>query len=206
MGKWNNWTPSSVTEEAKKYSTRTEFKSENHSAYNYARQHGLLETFDWMKSTRGRKPYNSYWNYDTCYKEAQKYSCAKEFKKGSNSACTIAYKNGWINDYTWFVRPRKYTKESCAEIAKKYKSRTDFNRGCSSAYEVARTNGWLDEYTWLSVVRPNEKWSREACYEEAMKYKTKSEFVKCNQHVYQKARKNGWLSDYTWFVDGRTKD
>ena len=44
------WTNETCYEEAKKYKTRYEFQKNNNGCYQYARIHGLLDTFDWMKS------------------------------------------------------------------------------------------------------------------------------------------------------------
>jgi hypothetical protein len=41
------------------------------------------------------------WNYNSCYKEAQKYHTLKDFRKKSPTAYIAALKNGWKNEYTW---------------------------------------------------------------------------------------------------------
>ena len=100
------------------------------------------------------KKKNGYWNYETCMEESKKYNTRNEFKKGSNGAYTAAWKNGWLDDYTWFEDGRiKWDYETCMEESKKYKSRTEFNNCCRGGYDVARKNGWLDEYTWLKDER-----------------------------------------------------
>lgn len=44
------WTDDTCREEAKKYNTRYEFQNNMNGCYQYARTHGLLDTFDWMKT------------------------------------------------------------------------------------------------------------------------------------------------------------
>lgn len=44
------WTDETCIEEAKKYNGRYEFQKNNNSCYQYARIHGLLGTFEWMKT------------------------------------------------------------------------------------------------------------------------------------------------------------
>ena len=44
------WTNEACNNEAQKYKTRYEFQKNNNACYQYARIHGLLDTFDWMKS------------------------------------------------------------------------------------------------------------------------------------------------------------
>ena len=100
------------------------------------------------------------WTRVTCYEEAKKYKTRSEFSKGSSGAYKAALVNGWLDDYTWFKRPKpsnyKWTYEACREEAKKYKTRTEFCRGCkSAAYNVSRRNGWLDD--WFPVCSSRTK-------------------------------------------------
>lgn len=89
----------------------------------------------------------NHWTYETCMEESKKYKSRSEFQKGSNGAYKSAYKNGWLNDYTWFEDGRiKWTYETCMKESKKYNTRSEFSNGCSRAYEVARKNGWLDDF------------------------------------------------------------
>ena len=46
---------------------------------------------------------NGKWNRKTCYEEAKKYKTRNEFQKRSNSAYNAARRNGWLDDYTWFI-------------------------------------------------------------------------------------------------------
>ena len=90
--KWNKET---CYEEAKKYSTRSEFKKGCDRAYNVACKNGWIDDYDWFK-----RPivYNKKWTYETCYEEAKKYSTRNEFKKGCGSAYNVACKNGWMDE------------------------------------------------------------------------------------------------------------
>ena len=90
--KWNKET---CYEEAKKYSTRSEFQKGCSSAYRAARQNKWIDDYDWFEEIR--KP-NGYWSYETCYEEAKKYSKRYEFQKGSSGAYAVACKNGWMDE------------------------------------------------------------------------------------------------------------
>ncbi len=144
------------------------------------------------------------WNKKTCEQEAQKYKSRREFEKVCKSAYNAALKNGWLDDYTWFIsrnelqkiNQTKWTKKTCYQEAKKYNSRNEFRKGCSRAYEVARQNGWLNNYTWFSVSKTGKKWDEKTCYQEAKKYKSRSEFKKGCSGAYEVARINCWLDDY----------
>ena len=144
------------------------------------------------------------WNKNTCYNEAQKYNSAHEFEEGNGSAYDAARRNGWIKDYSWFVKhwSPKWNRETCLLEAKKYTTRTAFQKGNGSAYSRALREGWIDDYTWLKSrqTKPTGYWNNyDHCYEEAKKYKTRSSFQKNCRSGYSNAQKKGWLDDYTWF-------
>lgn len=56
------------------------------------------------------KPFK-YWNYNTCYDEARKYETLLDFRKNAGSTYSTAWKNGWLDDYTW-LKKYQYTKKS----------------------------------------------------------------------------------------------
>ena len=198
------WTEQTCYQEAQKYNSRTEFSKGCSRAYQVARKNGWLDNYTWFEE---KKQPNGYWNYETCYQEAQKYNSRGEFKKGSDGAYNVARKNGWLDNYTWFSEKKKHnywTYETCLQEAKKYNSRSEFSKGCGSAYEIARQKGWLDNYTWF--ISTNElkkiiqtKWTEQTCYQEAKKYNSRTEFSKGCKGAYKVALKNGWLDNYTWF-------
>lgn len=142
------------------------------------------------------KKKNGYWNYETCMEESKKYKSRNEFDNCCRGGYDVARKNGWLDEYTWLISPRKtkgyWNYETCMEESKKYDTRKKFCNGCVSAYQVALRNGWLDEYTWLIL----NKWTYETCMEESKKYKTRSEFHKGSGGAYGAAWKNGWIDDF----------
>ena len=88
-------------EEAKKYKTKKELEKSCGSAYKAVLRHGWMDDYTWLEE--GKKP-NGYWNvYEHCYEEAKKYKTRTEFQKGCSGAYTVVCKNGWLDDYTWFV-------------------------------------------------------------------------------------------------------
>lgn len=140
------WTYISCYKEAQKYNTRKEFQIKNGSAYSAARKNGWLKDYIWFESVLKPK---GYWNYDTCFNEAKKCKTRNEFFKNSPTAYNHALKNGWLDDYDWFVtgrKIRKWTYEVCSEEVKKYNTRTEFRKNNESAYQTALKHGWLDEF------------------------------------------------------------
>ena len=180
-----------------KYSSVKSFRKESHAAYTASIKYKWIEKFDWFERTRQN---NGYWNKERCYEEAKKYSSRGDFVKGNQSAYNVAWKNGWLDDYTWFsesASAKRWDYKTCLEESKKYKTRTEFRDGCNSAYSVAFRTKWLDEYIWLED--GNQKriiWTYESCYQEAKKYNRVSDFAKYSPGAYNAAIKNKWRDDY----------
>ena len=148
---------------------------------------------------------NGKWNYDSCYKEAQKYCTLKDFRKKSPAAYNAVCKNGWQNEYTWLEtinhKPGYWTYERCYEEAKKYKTRKQFQVGSGSAYDKALKENWLDDYVWLAPPSNEFKWDYNGCYNEAKKHTKLSEFIKNAGRAYHISRKNGWIKDFVWLEE-----
>lgn len=144
------------------------------------------------------------YTYEKCYMEALKYEYYNDFVKNSRAYYRVAYRNGWIVDYTWLIqvfvkKVKAWTYELCVEESKKYSSRNEFSKKSNGAYNMARINGWLDEFVWLKPqIHPPGYWTYEKCAEESKKYKTLAEWRMKNQTSYNRARDNGWIKNFTW--------
>ena len=77
------------------------------------------------------------WNEESCIIEARKYKSLKDFYENSSGAYQAAYKNGWINSYTWLKRRNKWTDETVLNEARKYNSRSEFMKEKPGACEYA---------------------------------------------------------------------
>lgn len=143
------------------------------------------------------------YNYDKCFEIAKNHTCSSDFEKENGTAYNVARKNGWIKDYTWFVRRRRkpYTYDEVYEIAKAYTCSSEFQKGNGSAYLRARENGWIKDYTWFErKQRENGYWNdREKCLNAARECETRTEFIKRYPAAYRWSSQNGWYKDYTWF-------
>ena len=194
FGKWNR---KACFKEAQKYTSRSAFCEGNGSAYSAASKRGWLKEYTWFEEL---KTPTGYWTYERCYEEAKKYQTKKQFYRGSERAYRVALKNGWTNDYTWFIAPTpqiKWTYEACLEKAKTCKSKVEFETKYSGAMNVARRNDWLKDYTWFE--RPaakNLKWTYEACKAEASKYTSRGEFFNGSNTAYSKSLKMGWMDEF----------
>jgi len=148
------WNEGTCREEAKKYKSRHEFEINAVSAYDVARKNGWMDEYTWFEIKK--KP-NGYWTEEICHKEAQKYKSKGEFRKNAAVAYGVAWKNGWLDEYTWFEvrrKPRGYwNRKNTLNEALKYKSITEFIKRCSAGYRNALRNGWLNDYTWFVASR-----------------------------------------------------
>ena len=197
-GYWNDY--DNCYNEAKKYSSKIEFRNGSSGAYQVASRNGWLDDYTWLEK-RNALPKN-YWTYDRCKKEAQQYKSRNNFRDGSRSAYEASFRNGWLDE--WF--PIEATKaERCYNEAKKYKSREEFKLNSPELYKYAKNQNLLKNYTWLEKMNvPNGYWENyDNCYDAAKKYKTRTEFYKKNNLAYQTARINGWLDK--WFPKEMSK-
>ena len=97
------WTYEACYEEAKKYTTRTEFHDKNKSAYQVACKNKWIEEYTWLE--RKHKP-NGYWTYENCFNEALKCKSRGELCKKNGTVSRIAKQNNWIDDYIWLKDER----------------------------------------------------------------------------------------------------
>ena len=102
------YTYEEVYQIALNYEYKIDFSKGNHGAYQAANKHGWMKFFDWFldgnkRATEERRK----WNYETCYKEAQKYATRTEFQKSKSGAYNTARHNGWIKDYEW-LKDRRF--------------------------------------------------------------------------------------------------
>ena len=202
------WNYEHCFQEAQKYKTRMDFKEGCSSAYNVAKNNKWLDDYTWFQKS---EIWNKYWTKELCEIEAKKYSYSTEFRKNCSGAWIKAYKEGWLQDYTWFEdgnkicadKKRIWTKETCYELALKCKSRSDLKKHNAQAYKVAREMGWLDDYTWFRsgfdiYYEDGIKWTYEKCLEESKKYYSRKEFCEKCVGGYTRALKRGWINDFTW--------
>jgi predicted GIY-YIG superfamily endonuclease len=90
----NHWTYEVVAAEARKFSSRKEFKEASGYAYQKARHQGWLNhVCGHMLSTR--KP-NGYWTKQRVFAEARRFTSLKTFRENARSAHATAYRLGLI--------------------------------------------------------------------------------------------------------------
>ena len=93
------WTKDLFWEVAEKYPSKEALRKGNKGAHRAGEREGWLYEFPFKEQ---HKP-NNYWNRERCSLEAKKFNSRKEFHAKSSSAYTAALKNGWLDDYSWFI-------------------------------------------------------------------------------------------------------
>lgn len=86
-----------IMAEAKKYSTKDEFKNGNLTAFLAAHYYGYMEKMTWLVKQKRHK--NGYWTYKHIEEEALKYKTKTDFFKGNQTAYRAALKLGIIDDF-----------------------------------------------------------------------------------------------------------
>lgn len=105
-GKWNEET---ITKEAKKYSTRSQFRDGNQTAYYASIKLGLLDSFEWLPPRNRVK--KGYWNIkENVINEARKYTSRHDFQKKCCAGYNSARKNNYFDEMPWLNDKRKNKK------------------------------------------------------------------------------------------------
>ena len=94
-GYWKN--RNNIMREARKYSTKEEFKKGNLTAFIAAYKYGYIDEMEWLVRKKEHK--NGYWTYRHIEEEALKYNTKTEFFNGNQTAYRKALKLGIIDDF-----------------------------------------------------------------------------------------------------------
>jgi predicted GIY-YIG superfamily endonuclease len=137
------WTKERCANEAKKYSSRSEFQNSCSAACDASKRLNIWdEVCSHMKYIN--KP-NGYWTKERCANEAKKYSSRSEFQKMSGSSYNASKKNGWLNEICSHMKSNRWSIEKVIKLSKGCKSREDFRRLNAGAYQWAWKNKKLNE-------------------------------------------------------------
>lgn len=94
-GYWKN--RENMMNEAKKYSSKEDFKKGNLSAFLSAYKYAYIDDMTWMVKQKQHK--NGYWTYKHIEEEALKYKSKTDFFNGNQTAYRAALKLGIIDDF-----------------------------------------------------------------------------------------------------------
>ena len=104
LKKWNIET---VTELAKTYKTGAELARKSRNAYEYARDNGLLETFEWMTSRQKQRFYKN-WTEEQFVEYFNQFNNRRECfsDKTSASMFNFAYRRFELKGVKWYHREK----------------------------------------------------------------------------------------------------
>lgn len=138
------WTKEKIIEEAKKYSTRSEFANGNRSAYKKAHREGWLNEVCGSMISRS-KP-KGYWTKEKIFEIAKDYTSKTDFFKSEPIAYQIVRSRGWNDELSLlFEEQQQFTKEECRMEALKYNCKEDFKNGSPQYFDCAKKHRFLTE-------------------------------------------------------------
>lgn len=200
-GYWDNY--DRVREEAKKYSSRTDFYKGNQFVYYIAIKNGWINDLIPLKQNiteRIRCVYSyEFKEFNVAYvgitiDKKRRHLQHKGVSTTGKSASAVLK---FISTHKMEIPNPIYWFDNCT-IAEAQKLENDIVRHYSE-------QGW----TLLNKAKTGVghgaigvidlKWTKEECYKEAKKYKSRTEFCKNCSSAYSKALRKGWINDYTWF-------
>jgi len=102
------WTKDKVEEEAKKYTTRKDFKKNSHSAYVIAVREGWIDDVTQHMTWLQGKP----WTIDALKNEISKFRTLPELRKGNPSVYSAVYRLGLSDELFKNLKKRYYPKKN----------------------------------------------------------------------------------------------
>jgi hypothetical protein len=184
LNRVGRWGVGSITEHARKFSSRAEFARSAPGCFKASKRLGVIDDLFPLTLT--------IWNRQKVVEAASVCKTRFEFSERFRGAYNYAKLNGMLDelhevkDRTW------WTESSVREESLKYSGKREFNSGSPGAYEYASREGFLnelydDKYRWWKT--------EESVRGEAVKYGTKSEFRAGNFSAYQAALRLGIIND-----------
>jgi hypothetical protein len=190
-----------------KYKTLAEWCKENPSAYNSAKNKGLIPSicnkFGWDLPKLGVRSHpNGYWSVkDNVLNDALKYRSPTAWRKGNATAYMACKKQGWFDEATSHMILERnsngyWTAERIFEESKKYKNTVDWKKGSVTSYSYSfKIDGLYAkclEFMGVEQPKPNGYWTAERIFEESKKFKTAKEWKKGSVTSYS----------YSFKIDG----
>lgn len=142
-------------DEAKKYSSKTEFKKKNQSAYWASLKYGYLKEMPWLNKRKvtARGTFKN--NKDLIIEKSKAYKTRGEFERHDKSSYNAALKYGWLYEMTWLkkgnYKPKGYWNDINNVIieAKKYNTKKELKENNSYLYKLIFKKGYVDKLNWL---------------------------------------------------------
>jgi len=141
------WTYDACYQEAKKYKSLNNFKSEGRGAYNRARIEGWLKDYDWLENLRDK------YTFEECERVAKNYRSRKEFKEAHSALFAAADRKGWLKRIKFEIEKKVYSVDYVLSICRECKIKSVVSKeypGVYGAYLKFKRKGIIsdDEIGW----------------------------------------------------------
>ena len=141
------------------------------------------------------------WTKSAVIESAKNFDSIQKWRKVGN-AYSVALKNGWLNEATVHMVPKKrkiWTYEELVSEAQKFKSLKEWRTESKSSYSAATKKGVLDALTqhMVRLIKPNGYWTKERVIEDAKNYNSRSEWRNKSSAAATMAKRNGWYEEAT---------
>ena len=143
------WTQECLINEAKKYTTKSEWMRENVSSYNTALKNNVLFELCTSLMKNDVEFGKVIYTFDVCKEAYDKYESMKEIIEKEKPAYNAAIRNGWNEELSKNKekysqhKSTKWTFEKIKNEASKYNSIKEFANANRSAYYKAIYSKWL---------------------------------------------------------------
>jgi len=132
-----------ITDIAKKYKFKSDFRKNEPKAFKAAAHRGLLKNLSNLEN----KPLQVYSDEDL-EEIAKKYQHKGDFYKNDKNAYQLAHHRGILDSITTHMVPKtKYTFDELKKIASKYTTKKDFREKDNPAFQAAKGRGILQDIT-----------------------------------------------------------
>jgi predicted GIY-YIG superfamily endonuclease len=190
------WTKENVTQEAKKYNTRSDFKKGNHTAYVISVREG------WMNDITNHMGYKQIqWTEDMVKDISSKYDNLTDFLTKEPKAASTARRMGIYNDITKDMlkinnQPINWTPELIFNELSKHNTLQELQRNSQTAVKYAKKIGIWDEVVNYYGGFKNKDWTYDMLKDESSKYTSRFKFQQGNASAYQVSRRRGLLDKF----------
>jgi len=190
VGKRFLWTKDKVFEEAKKYSSKKEWKQKSPTSYIFAHRNGIIDEcakhmcFLWSKK----------WDRKSIVIDSKKYTSLSEWELHSKAAVRKARQLGILEEVSAHMKKnKKWSNKEIIEDARKYKTKTEWAKNSKAYYYAKKRN--IFNACCGHMVKPTiqKKWTTTTALDEASKYSTRGEWLKKSSASYRYCRDNGLL-------------
>ena len=197
------WTKERCIADARKYSSRNQWRVASGGAYKKARRKRWLDECCAHMDTKKSRPVN-YWTLEKCLEVSKNYSYQTEWLKNDAGSYDAAYRNGWLEQCCAHMRSREevlaevntvWTLEAVQADALRFSTKKEWREHGPKSYDAAKRHNWVSlcDSHMVPGRKPNNYWTFERIQEEALKYRRRSDWQRAHPSSFAKAQKMEWL-------------